>query len=151
MTTEELMKDLNGIDDIYASSEADRAGNFVDVVDDAGEDILMIGEAATNWLDVVIKEAASWVADQGVKEQISEIVTTYLGTPLNRRAKRYRLRWMDDADGEPIYMSYNKKGQWFATYLEPAAVFTESELEKIKQDNPGFASVIDKMKEEVKW
>lgn len=93
-----------------------------------------------------------------VKAQISGIIGKFLRTPIKERYpdKKYCLRWIDDDAGESFLGLYGKtEGHsdpfWFL-FGEPNldAIFTESELEQLKKDNPDLAPAIDAMKEEVK-
>ena len=90
-----------------------------------------------------------------IKAQISGIIGKFLRTPINERfpEKKYRLRWIDDELGK-TFLGFNN--QWtekfWSTYGVPTSntIFTESELEQLKKDNPHFAPAIDAMKEEAK-
>lgn len=93
-----------------------------------------------------------------VKARISGIIGKLLRTPIRERfpEKKYRLRWIDDDAGEAFLGLYGKTED----YPDPHwillgaysldAIFTESELEQLKKDNPRLAPAIDAMKEEVK-
>ena len=76
-------------------------------------------------------------------------------TPVEERfpEKKYCLRWIDDKLGK-TFLGFNKQWNekfWY-TYGVPTSntIFTESELEQLKKDNPHLAPAIDAMKEEVK-
>ena len=87
-----------------------------------------------------------------IKAQISGIIGKFLRTPINERfpEKKYRLRWIDDKLGK-TFLGFNN--QWtekfWSTYGVPTSntIFTESELEQLKKDNPHLAPAIDAMKE----
>lgn len=93
-----------------------------------------------------------------LKVQLSGIIGKLLRTPIRERfpEKKYRLRWIDDDVGEAFLGLYGKTEDypdphWIllgASSLD--AIFTESELEQLKKDNPRLAPAIDAMKEEVK-
>ncbi|MCC4345087.1 hypothetical protein [Limosilactobacillus reuteri] len=79
-------------------------------------------------------------------------------TPVKERfpEKKYCLRWIDDDAGKSFLGLYRKTTGhsdpfWFL-FGEPNldAIFTESELNQLKKDNPRLATAIDAMKEEVK-
>lgn len=79
-------------------------------------------------------------------------------TPVKERfpEKKYCLRWIDDDAGKSFLGLYRKTTGhsdpfWFL-FGEPNldAIFTESELNQFKKDNPRLAPAIDAMKEEVK-
>lgn len=75
-------------------------------------------------------------------------------TPIKERfpEKKYRLRWFDDELGETFLGFSNGliKNYW-STFNAPTSntIFTESELEQLKKDNPHLAPAIDAMKEPV--
>ena len=87
-----------------------------------------------------------------VKARISGIIGKFLRTPVEERfpEKKYRLRWIDDKLGK-TFLGFNN--QWtekfWSTYGVPTSntIFTESELEQLKKDNPHLAPAIDAMKE----
>lgn len=89
-----------------------------------------------------------------IKAQISRIIGKFLRTPINERfpEKKYCLRWIDDKLGK-TFLGFNN--QWnekfWSTYGVPTSntIFTESELEQLKKDNPRLAPAIDVMKEPV--
>ncbi len=99
-----------------------------------------------------------------VKAQIGRIIGKFLRTPIKERfpEKKYRLRWIDDSDGAKIYIglhlptvNYQKDSWYMTTMLENKEnnykeLWSESELEQLKKDNPRLAPAIDAMKEEVK-
>ena len=83
-------------------------------------------------------------------------------TPIKERfpEKKYRLRWIDSNDGRDdefigpeTYLGRSEDNgvlYWTTFQKFGAEIFTESELEQLKKDNPRFAPAIDAMKEEVK-
>ena len=90
-----------------------------------------------------------------VKAQISGIIGKFLRTPIKERfpEKKYRLRWIDGEDGFATYISYTKlESEWWLSKRGGGTnmIFTESELEHLKKDNPRLAPAIEAMKEEVK-
>ena len=90
-----------------------------------------------------------------VKAQISGIIGKFLRTPIKERfpEKKYRLRWIDGEDGFATYISYTKlESEWWLSKRGggTSMIFTESELEHLKKDNPRLAPAIEAMKEEVK-
>ena len=86
--------------------------------------------------------------------RVMDVIQRLLDTPVNERfsEKKYRLRWIDDNLGK-TFLGFNN--QWtekfWSTYGDPTSntIFTESELEQLKKDNPHLASAIDAMKEPV--
>lgn len=99
---------------------------------------------------------------EGIKISISNNINRFIDTPLDERfpEKKYRLRWFDsdyteDGCDEPatyLGRSTDDLGEMFwSTYsLDGAEVFTESQLEELKKENPSLVPAVDAMKEEVK-
>ena len=87
--------------------------------------------------------------------RVMDVVQRLICTPVKERfpEKKYCLRWIDDKLGK-TFLGFNN--QWtekfWSTYGVPTSntIFTESELEQLKKDNPHLAPAIDAMKEEVK-
>lgn len=96
--------------------------------------------------------------------RVMDVVQRLICTPVIERfpEKKYRLRWIDDSDGAKSYIglhlptvNYQKDSWYMTTMLENKEnnykeLWSESELEQLKKDNPRFAPAIDAMKEEVK-
>ncbi|WP_457801765.1 hypothetical protein [Limosilactobacillus reuteri] len=97
-----------------------------------------------------------------VKARISGIIGKLLRTPIRERfpEKKYRLRWIDSNDGRDdefigpeTYLGRSEDNgvlYWTTFQKFGAEIFTESELNQLKKDNPRLAPAIDAMKEEVK-
>lgn len=86
-----------------------------------------------------------------IKAQLTGIINKFLRTPIKERfpGKKYRLRWLNDMDGDPNYADYSH-GIWFwKTHKVNAKTYTEKELQQLKINNPRFAPAIDAMKEPV--
>lgn len=96
-----------------------------------------------------------------IKITVSNKINKFLRTPIKERfpEKKYRLRWFDsdyteDGFDEPatyLGRSTDDLGEMFwSTYtLDGAEVFTESQLEELKKENPLLAPAVDVMKEPV--
>lgn len=75
-------------------------------------------------------------------------------TPVKERfpEKKYCLRWFDDEFGK-TFLGFCKTGskKYWSTFnmQTPKTIFTKSELEQLKKDNPRLAPAIDAMKEPV--
>lgn len=87
-----------------------------------------------------------------VKAQLSGIIGKFLRTPIKERfpEKKYCLRWFDDEFGKTFLGFYKTGGKkyWSTFNMQtPKTIFTKSELEQLKKDNPRFAPAIDAMKE----
>ena len=79
------------------------------------------------------------------------LIDCFLHTPIDERfpEKKYRLRWLNDMDGDPNYADYSH-GTWFwETNKDDAKTYTEKELQQLKINNPRFTPAIDAMKEPV--
>lgn len=87
--------------------------------------------------------------------RVMDVIQQLLDTPVKERfpEKKYRLRWIDGEDGFATYISYTKlESEWWLSKRGggTSMIFTESELEHLKKDNPRLAPAIEAMKEEVK-
>lgn len=113
--------------------------------------IFNIPEDATNFIEI-----DTWATSNSLywkkpdREYLSALIEEFLHTPINERfpEKKYRLRWVDDNDGISNYMDY-LAGEWRLFSNEDVHIFTETELQQLKINNPRFAPVIDAMKEPV--
>lgn len=85
-----------------------------------------------------------------IKAQLTRIINKFLRTPIKERypEKKYRLRWVDDNDGTSNYLDY-LAGEWRLFANEDVHIFTETELQQLKINNPRLAPAIDEMKEPV--
>ncbi|MCZ3746544.1 hypothetical protein L2520_03785 [Limosilactobacillus vaginalis] len=81
--------------------------------------------------------------------RLFDLIHDYIKTPIKERfpEKKYRLRWLNDDDGDPNFMTKGMCGIWGVDSVEDS--FTESELDKFKRDHPRLAPAIDAMKEPV--
>lgn len=91
-------------------------------------------------------------ADSGLqpkKRTFYDLFLKYAQTPIKERfpEKMYRLRWLNDYNGDSNFMTKDMCGVWGVDSVEDS--FTESELDKLKRDNPRLAPAIDAMKEPV--
>ena len=115
--------------------------------------IFSIPEDATNFIEIdtwATSNSLYWKKED--REYLSALIEEFLHTPVKERfpEKKYRLRWIDDKLGK-TFLGFNN--QWtekfWSTYGDPTSntIFTESELEQLKKDNPHLAPAIDVMKE----
>ena len=115
--------------------------------------IFSIPEDATNFIEIdtwATSNRLYWKKED--REYLSALIEEFLHTPVEERfpEKKYRLRWIDDKLGK-TFLGFNN--QWtekfWSTYGVPTSntIFTESELEQLKKDNPHLAPAIDAMKE----
>ena len=123
---------------------------------------LMMRIGVTSW-DSICKD---WDCLSDIKPQdlarVMDVVQRLLDTPVKERfpEKKYRLRWIDSNDGRDdefigpeTYLGRSEDNgvlYWTTFQKFGAEIFTESELEQLKKDNPRLAPAIDAMKEEVK-
>ena len=115
--------------------------------------IFSIPEDATNFIEIdtwATSNSLYWKKED--REYLSTLIEEFLHTPVKERfpEKKYCLRWIDDHDHCKNYLNLNSDGVWdFVDDEIDAVIFTESELEQLKTDNPHLAPAIDAMKEPV--
>ena len=116
--------------------------------------IFLIPEDATNFIEIdtfATSNSLYWRKED--REYLSALIEAFLHTPVKERfpEKKYCLRWIDDHDHCKNYLNLNSDGVWdFVDDEIDAVIFTESELEQLKKDNPHLSPAIDAMKEEIK-
>ena len=131
---------------------ADDNDGVISICADTGDLLIDVPVDATNFLEV------NWYNVKPVnyfskhtREYLSALIDEFLQTPIDERfpEKKYRLRWIDEDDGDRNYLVINSG--WYLTNIidDKKAVFTESELEQLKRDAPRLAPAIDAMKEPV--
>lgn len=111
---------------------------------------LKLNTKVVNW-DTVFKHwgGLTDVAPEDLA-RVMDVIQRLLDTPINERfpEKKYRLRWINDQGRCKNYLNLNSNGAWvFMDDEIYAEIFTESELEQLKTDNPHLAPAIDAMKE----
>ena len=115
--------------------------------------IFSIPEDATNFIEIdtwATSNSLYWKKED--REYLSTLIEEFLHTPVKERfpEKKYCLRWIDDHDHCKNYLNLYSDGVWdFVDDEIDALIFTESELEQLKTDNPHLAPAIDAMKEPV--
>lgn len=113
--------------------------------------IFSIPEDATNFIEIdtwATSNSLYWKKED--REYLSALIEEFLHTPVEERfpEKKYRLRWINDQSHFKNYLNLTSIGAWvFVDDEIDAEIFTESELEHFKKDNPRFAPAIDAMKE----
>lgn len=113
---------------------------------------IMMPTNANNWDDVKEDFEALYSVNLKDLARVMDVIQRLLDTPVKERfpEKKYCLRWIDDHDHCKNYLNLNSDGVWdFVDDEIDAVIFTESELEQLKTDNPRFAPAIDAMKEPV--
>lgn len=80
--------------------------------------------------------------------RVMDVIQRLLDTPVKERfpEKKYVLTWLPDDESKHNYLRYDGY-IWGVDDDYENSQFTESELEKIKHDNPRLAPAIDAMKE----
>lgn len=154
MKIKEALNFINATRTVRAKVDGDYLNVFSkDMISDNW--FLKLNTKAINW-DTVLKHwgGLTDVAPEDLARAM-DVIQRLLDTPVEERfpEKKYRLRWIDDELGETFLGFSNGliKNYW-STFNAPTSntIFTESELEQLKKDNPRFAPAIDAMKEEVK-
>ena len=130
---------------------ADDNDGVISICADTGDLLIDVPVDATNFLEV------NWYNVKPVnyfskhtREYLSALIDEFLQTPIDERypEKKYRLRWVDDNDGTSNYLDY-LAGEWRLFANEDVHIFTETELQQLKINNPRLAPAIDAMKEPV--
>ena len=136
--------------------EAEEVDGVIAIYNDSDLAVVEIPCDATNLLEIKFVENYYFYSfGKSSREYLSALIEEFLHTPVEERfpEKKYRLRWIDDKLGK-TFLGFNN--QWtekfWSTYGVPNSntIFTESELEQLKKDNPHLAPAIDAMKEEAK-
>ena len=143
-TSTVLAKESNGFLHMYRRDFKVHANWFLEMPIDA-----------TNW-DYICSD---WDCLLNIEPRdlarVMDVIQRLLDTPVEERfpEKKYRLRWFDDELGETFLgFSNGLVKKYWSTFNAPTSntIFTESELEQLKKDNPRLAPAIDAMKEEAK-
>lgn len=147
MKINELVKEVNSY---FLNLKAIRRDDGVLIISGNDDVLLLVPKKATNFMEVYF-----CVDNQGMyftkanRERLSALIEEFLHTPIKDRfpEKKYRLRWIDDEDGDRNYLVITSG--WYLTNIidDKKAVFNESELEQLKRDAPRLAPAIDAMKE----
>ena len=151
MKIDEAVNVINSTMTVRAKVDGDYLNVFSkDMISDNW--FLKLNTKAINW-DTVLKHwgGLTDVAPEDLARAM-DVIQRLLDTPVEERfpEKKYRLRWIDDKLGK-TFLGFSD--QWtekvWSTYGDPTSntIFTESELEQLKKDNPHLAPAIDAMKE----
>ena len=136
--------------------EAEEEDGVIAIYNDSDLAVVEIPCDATNLLEIkFVENYYLYSFGKSSREYLSALIEEFLHTSIKERfpEKKYRLRWIDDKLGK-TFLGFNN--QWtekfWSTYGVPTSntIFTESELEQLKKDNPHLAPAIDAMKKEVK-
>ena len=132
--------------------EAEEVDGVIAIYNDSDLAVVEIPCDATNLLEIkFVENYYLYSFGKSSREYLSALIEEFLHTPVEERfpEKKYRLRWIDDKLGK-TFLGFNKWTEKFwSTYGVPTSntIFTESELEQLKKDNPRLAPAIDAMKE----
>ena len=149
MKVNELVNTINGIYGVKAGSES-RSIDIYSLKVGEYDYFLDLNFNSRSWDEV----SFDYECLEGVRAnslgKVLELVDEFLKTPLKDRfpEKKYRLRWVDDNDGTSNYLDH-LAGEWRLLANEDVRIFTETELQQLKINNPRLAPAIDAMKEPV--
>ena len=151
MKIEEAIKIVNSTKTVRASLEKEKI-YFYEYTVSKFDYFLMMPQKANNWDSVGEDFVALYSTTPKDLARVMDVIQLLLDTPVKERfpEKKYCLRWIDDHDHCKNYLNLNSDGVWdFVDDKIDAVIFTESELEQLKTDNPHLAPAIDAMKEPV--
>ena len=153
MKIDEAVKFINGTNTAFAEVED---GDLIIFEHNRVSDdwFLRFPTKAKTWRSIIDDEDCLTDVEPQDLARVMDVIQRLLDTPVEERfpEKKYRLRWIDDKLGK-TFLGFNN--QWtekfWSTYGVPTSntIFTESELEQLKKDNPHLAPAIDAMKEPV--
>ena len=151
MKIDEAVKFINGTNTAFAEVED---GDLIIFEHNRVSDdwFLRFPTKAKTWRSIIDDEDCLTDVEPQDLARVMDVIQRLLDTPIEERfpEKKYRLRWIDDKLGK-TFLGFNN--QWtekfWSTYGVPTSntIFTESELEQLKKDNPHLAPAIDAMKE----
>ncbi|WP_283595369.1 hypothetical protein [Limosilactobacillus sp. DJ3M12] len=151
MKIDEAVKFINGTNTAFAEVED---GDLIIFEHNRVSDdwFLRFPTKAKTWRSIIDDEDCLTDVEPQDLARVMDVIQRLLDTPVEERfpEKKYRLRWIDDKLGK-TFLGFNN--QWtekfWSTYGVPTSntIFTESELEQLKKDNPRLAPAIDAMKE----
>lgn len=153
MKIDEAVKFINGTNTAFAEVED---GDLIIFEHNRVSDdwFLRFSTKAKTWRSIIDDEDCLTDVEPQDLARVMDVIQRLLHTPVEERfpEKKYRLRWFDDELGETFLGFSNGliKNYW-STFNAPTSntIFTESELEQLKKDNPRLAPAIDAMKEPV--
>lgn len=145
--------------------EAEEVDGVIAIYNDSDLAVVEIPCDATNLLEIkFVENYYLYSFGKSSREYLSALIEEFLHTSIKERfpEKKYRLRWIDDSDCSKNYIGLHRPTvnypiiDWYITSTTDNKLnnyhelWTESELEQLKKDNPRLAPAIDAMKEEVK-
>lgn len=152
MKIDEAVKFINGTNTAFAEVED---GDLIIFEHNRVSDdwFLRFPTKAKTWRSIIDDEDCLTDVEPQDLARVMDVIQRLLDTPVEERfpEKKYRLRWINDQGHYKNYLNLNSNGAWvFMDDEIYAEIFTESELEQLKKDNPHLAPAIDAMKEEAK-
>ena len=151
MKIKEAIKIINSTKTVRASLEKEKIC-FYEYTVSKFDYFLVMPQKANNWDNVEEDFEALYSTTPKDLARVMDVIQRLLDTPVEERfpEKKYHLRWIDDQSHCKNYLNLNSDGVWdFVADEIDTEIFTESELEHFKKDNPRFAPAIDAMKEPV--
>ena len=153
MKIDEAVKFINGTNTAFAEVED---GDLIIFEHNRVSDdwFLRFPTKAKTWRSIIDDEDCLTDVEPQDLARVMDVIQRLLDTPVEERfpEKKYCLRWIDDKLGKTFLGFSNQWTEKFwSTYGVPTSntIFTESELEQLKKDNPHLAPAIDAMKEPV--
>ena len=144
--------------------EAEEVDGVIAIYNDSDLAVVEIPCDATNLLEIkFVENYYLYSFGKPSREYLSALIEEFLHTSIKERfpEKKYRLRWIDDSDCSKNYIGLHRPTvnypiiDWYITSTTDNKLnnyhelWTESELEQLKKDNPHLAPAIDAMKEPV--
>ncbi|MCR1878950.1 hypothetical protein [Limosilactobacillus reuteri] len=151
MKIKEALNFINSTKTARASLGKEKIYFYADGVD-RSDYFLVMPQKANNWDNVEEDFEALCSTTPKDLARVMDVIQRLLDTPVKERfpEKKYCLRWFDDDAGKTFLGFCESWGQkcWslFDTQTS-STIFTESELEQFKRENPKLAPAIDAMKE----
>ena len=151
MKIDEAVKFINGTNTAFAEVED---GDLIIFEHNRVSDdwFLRFPTKAKTWRSIIDDEDCLTDVEPQDLARVMDVIQRLLDTPVEERfpEKKYRLRWINDQGRCKNYLNLNSNGAWvFMDDEIYAEIFTESELNQLKKDNPRLAPAIDAMKEPV--
>ena len=154
MKIDEAVKFINGTNTAFAEVED---GDLIIFEHNRVSDdwFLRFPTKAKTWRSIIDDEDCLTDVEPQDLARVMDVIQRLLDTPVEERfpEKKYCLRWFDDEFGKTFlgFCRTGGKKYWSTHNMQTQiTIFTKSELEQLKKDNPRFAPAIDAMKEEVK-
>lgn len=159
MTTEKLIKLLNGLDTVQADLSVN--GRFIWIKNVTGNEsseasLLKLSIEAYTWAGVeFIESPLKDYLGSVIADKVAYLVEEYLQTPIEQRnpKKKYALAWRGDDNGKSNYF-VKHNGSWFLVpqkgdEFPEEALFTQKELDQIGERCFYMKPVIEALKVEV--